>query len=122
MKYLVRNSDTNVVEMVYDMPVTPTPPLEVVPIAEEDFKVNMLNSIFISLMNWKPYPLPEDGDNDENYWRSNGTTWIDPRTDEEVWDRVRRLRNTELGDSDWTQLDDSPLTPPEKAQWTAYRA
>lgn len=34
---------------------------------------------------------------------------------------ARRKRNTLLAASDWTQVEDAPLTRPEKAQWAAYR-
>lgn len=37
----------------------------------------------------------------------------------EFW--VRRPRNFELAQSDWTQMPDSPLSTAKKAEWAAYR-
>ena len=34
---------------------------------------------------------------------------------------LRNKRNTLLADSDWTQLDDSPLTGSKKIEWATYR-
>lgn len=33
----------------------------------------------------------------------------------------RMLRNKKLADSDWTQLESSPLSDTKKAEWEAYR-
>jgi hypothetical protein len=121
MKYAVQNSTTNVIEMLFDTPITPTPPLEVLEIPDPQWRDDMLGAIFINVANFKPYPLREDGDTDDNYWVSDGTNWVDPRADEEIWTRCRKLRNEELLYSDWTQIDDSPLNPPDKGLWTAYR-
>jgi hypothetical protein len=38
-----------------------------------------------------------------------------------TWDIVRANRNALLGNSDWTQLSDAPLTPEQKESWTDYR-
>lgn len=37
------------------------------------------------------------------------------------WTKITLVRNFLLMDSDWTQLNDSPLTDDEKAQWVTYR-
>ena len=34
---------------------------------------------------------------------------------------VRRTRNALLYKSDWTQLNDAPLTDEKKAEWLTYR-
>jgi hypothetical protein len=34
---------------------------------------------------------------------------------------LRNIRNGLLSDSDWTQLDDSPLTGAKKIEWATYR-
>jgi len=34
---------------------------------------------------------------------------------------ARMLRNKKLADSDWTQLESSPLSTEKKAEWEAYR-
>lgn len=39
----------------------------------------------------------------------------------EQWDAVRADRNAKLAGSDWTQLDDTPLTNTEKQAWAVYR-
>ena len=41
--------------------------------------------------------------------------------DEKVEYWVRRPRNFELAQSDWTQMPDSPLSTAKKAEWAAYR-
>lgn len=38
-----------------------------------------------------------------------------------MWINVRRNRNIELSNSDWTQLPDSPLTEEKKQEWVVYR-
>lgn len=39
-------------------------------------------------------------------------------TDEQKWEQIRLWRNSELNQTDWTQLPDSPV---DKAAWAAYR-
>jgi hypothetical protein len=119
MKYLVRNSITNVIEMMFETPITPSPPMEVIPVDDAQYRVDMLSSIFTDVNRYKPYP---SRDINEQYWVSNGTNWVDPRPDDVVWEEVRRLRDEELADSDWTQLADSGLTPGEVTLWANYRA
>ncbi len=34
---------------------------------------------------------------------------------------TRSLRNGKLGECDWTQMTDSPLTDEKKAEWATYR-
>jgi hypothetical protein len=41
--------------------------------------------------------------------------------DEKVEFWVRRPRNYELAQSDWTQMPDAPLSVAKKAEWAAYR-
>jgi hypothetical protein len=42
-------------------------------------------------------------------------------TPEQVLQGVRSIRNHLLGDSDWTQFADSPLSADVKAEWAVYR-
>jgi hypothetical protein len=59
-------------------------------------------------------------------WRQ---TWaVEPMTEEEVtarteqeWGAVRSQRNFLLARTDWTQLDDTPLTNTAKQEWASYR-
>ena len=118
MKYLVKNVETNVIELLFEMPIQPTYPLVVIEVPDDEYKERMLSSIFIDVNNYTPNPR-EWG---EDWWESNGTDWIDTRDDERIWVVARTIRDEELSESDWTQLNDSPLTPPEQAEWTAYRA
>lgn len=37
------------------------------------------------------------------------------------WARIRFLRDVKLGESDWTQVPDSPLSDTKKAEWSTYR-
>lgn len=115
MKYLIRDPNTKTVDLQFDTPITPHQGIEVIEVPDAQYKIDMLGSIFQSVNIYKPYP--SNGD----WWVSNGTDWVDPRTDDKVWERVRSLRDEELLKSDWTQLDDSQLTPPQKGLWTAYR-
>ncbi len=115
MKYLIRNSTTNVIEMMFETPVTPSPPMEVISIDDSQYREKMLGAIFADVNNFKPLPA---GD----FWVSDGTKWVDGRTEEEVWEDVRYARDQELAATDWTQLDDADLTPPEKNVWAQYRA
>lgn len=39
----------------------------------------------------------------------------------EVQNEMRFLRDAKLAETDWTQLADSPLNNPAKAQWQSYR-
>ena len=41
--------------------------------------------------------------------------------EDNMWAEIRGERNRLLTDSDWTQLADSPLSDPDKAEWTVYR-
>jgi hypothetical protein len=42
-------------------------------------------------------------------------------TAEEEWGRVRKVRNSRLAASDWTQLPDVPLSQELREQWNVYR-
>jgi len=46
--------------------------------------------------------------------------WPDA-TDEQKWEQVYFWREAELNASDWTQLEDAPLTSQEKQEWSDYR-
>ena len=116
MKYLARNTDTNVITLTFETPVQTTPPMDLVEVSDDQYQLNMLNSIFIDVDNYKPYPSVT-----QRWWESNGMDWVDSRDDDTVWDHVRTKRNKELAESDWTQLEDSPLTPLQKGLWTTYR-
>lgn len=37
------------------------------------------------------------------------------------WSTIRRKRNTLLQDSDWTQMQDAPITDENKQEWAIYR-
>lgn len=115
MKYLIRDAGTNVINIQFETPIIPSQGVEVIEVPDAQYKADMLGSIFQSVNIYKPYPGVGD------YWVSDGTDWVDPRTDNEVWEAVRSLRDEELLKSDWTQLDDSQLTPPTKGLWTAWR-
>lgn len=115
MKYLILNPDNNVVQMVFDTPITPSDGLNVIPIDDSLWRGNMLLSIFVDVNNYKPRP----GD---AHWESDGVNWIDGRTNEDVWDDIRFFRDEELARTDWTQLPDSGLNPGEVNQWAMYRA
>ena len=50
-----------------------------------------------------------------------GTITATPISDEDAWIVVRRIRNSRLTATDWTQLPDSPLSSEKKAEWSVYR-
>ena len=54
--------------------------------------------------------------------------WIVALTDDEIaardeaqGDQIRAERTQRLSDTDWTQVDDAPLSNVQKAAWAAYR-
>ncbi|WP_082603516.1 tail fiber assembly protein [Flavobacterium sp. Root901] len=42
-------------------------------------------------------------------------------TQDTILENLRTTRNTLLTDSDWTQLEDSPLSEEKKTEWKNYR-
>lgn len=57
-------------------------------------------------------------------WKWDISTWDQEAIDAaaaQQWTSVRQARNQKLAESDWTQVDDAPLTNLEKAQWASYR-
>ena len=50
-----------------------------------------------------------------------GTITATPISDVDAWTIVRRMRNSELTASDWTQLPDGPLSTAKKTEWSVYR-
>lgn len=119
MKYLVKNSTTNVIELQFETPIIPSSDLEVIPVSDQQYRGNMLRSIFVDVDHYKPYP---SNDIHQQYWISDGINWVDSRSDDEVWEEVRRLRDEELSLSDWTQLPDADFNSDESTTWTNYRA
>lgn len=121
MKYLHRNKTTNVIDFVFDInTVQPSPAHDILVVSGTQFRNNMVGSIYINENNYKPRRDELDSEG-QAFWTSDGTNWVDSRSDDEVWTMVKLRRNIELLESDWTQLDDAPLTPPEKARWNGYR-
>lgn len=58
------------------------------------------------------------------WWFWNGEGWEyrdDPQAVVRQAERMRLLRNSALRESDWTQLPDAPLGPPERGTWRIYR-
>ncbi len=59
---------------------------------------------------------------------SSDHMWIDdawsipPISADDLWSAIRLMRDIKLGESDWTQFNDSPLSDSDKAAWAAYRA
>jgi hypothetical protein len=81
----------------------------------------------------------EAGDmfHEKYFWKNNSWTHRGVRPNKyyvwnassEAWDKnsnaiistIRMERNIKLGQSDWTQLGDSPLTEEKKVEWRTYR-
>ena len=56
----------------------------------------------------------------EHYiWDTVNRTWVFDSVS--FWQFARMLRNQKLGESDWTQLRDSNLTPDQLTAWQIYR-
>ncbi len=131
MGYLLINTETNVTELYFELEVSASPPMITFEVSDEEYKFDMLNSIFIDINNYKPYPRSHRNSVEEDrwaykgyredWWASNGTDWVDTRDDDRVSDIMRKIRNNALLLSDWTQLADAPVTPPQQAEWAAYR-
>ncbi|KRD58931.1 hypothetical protein ASE40_21195 [Flavobacterium sp. Root935] len=53
----------------------------------------------------------------------NGTHTHFPfiQSQEELLENIRATRNTLLTESDWTQVEDSPLSEEKKSAWKNYR-
>ncbi|UFM64245.1 phage tail assembly chaperone [Paracoccus sp. MA] len=47
--------------------------------------------------------------------------WIDPRSEKECWDELRRERDARLRSCDWTQASDAPLSAEQLDAWRTYR-
>lgn len=47
--------------------------------------------------------------------------WVDSRTVESEWARIRGKRQFLLAASDWTQFNDTPLSESRKLAWAEYR-
>lgn len=78
-----------------------------------------------------PYFEPEHNpETQEIVWNSETLSWniidrdipqpVEP-TEEELFSALRRRRNQFLFESDWTQLQDSPLSEEDKNKWKIYR-
>ena len=52
---------------------------------------------------------------------TDNTVKIINKSDEEIWFEIRNKRNTLLRESDWTQMNDSPLNTEKKNEWLNYR-
>ncbi|BDU25098.1 MULTISPECIES: tail fiber assembly protein [unclassified Flavobacterium] len=59
----------------------------------------------------------------KNYKVINGTHTHFPfiQSQEELLENIRATRNTLLTESDWTQVEDSPLSEEKKSAWKNYR-
>jgi len=51
----------------------------------------------------------------------DGSTVVDNPTEAEAMQQLRYYRNQILWESDYTQLDDAPLTPAQKEAYREYR-
>lgn len=51
----------------------------------------------------------------------NGRVVSVARVQEITWQNIRDARDKKLRDSDWTQLNDSPMNDLLKQQWATYR-
>lgn len=52
-------------------------------------------------------------------WKVEQVIW--EINSESLWTEIRKLRNTYLTQSDWTQIADAPLTEAQKTEWLSYR-
>lgn len=70
-----------------------------------------------------PFIKPDfDSDIETQEWNIELCDWIiSPIPDDVFWSKLRKIRNFELSNSDWTQLDDASLTNEKKLEWKNYR-
>jgi len=52
---------------------------------------------------------------------TDNTVKIINKSEEDIWFEIRNKRNTLLRESDWTQMNDSPLNTEKKNEWLNYR-
>ena len=60
----------------------------------------------------------EERPNEYHYWKDEA--WVLDSV--ALYKMIREERTNRLFLSDWTQFEDSPLTPAEKREWVSYRA
>ena len=99
---------------------------------------NSLDVDSLKQFGWYPYrfietTIPSGYTIDGSYYEITDDEVLEiqttrPLTDEEQqtiidshWANIRSRRNTELNESDWTQISDSPLTAEKKEEWQIYR-
>lgn len=63
---------------------------------------------------WKERSEPP---NRHAYWTGSDWEW----SFDDLLEDVRKVRNRLLSSSDWTQLQDSPLSEDQKEEWQLYR-
>lgn len=74
-----------------------------------------------------PHPIPKDSyavmNSGWKYIKGNKppAPLPDDQNPDIVGAKVREQRNVLLTESDWTQLDDSPVTNDKKLEWASYR-
>jgi len=70
-----------------------------------------------------PYTIPDYNQNYETLsWNSNTLSFsVNAISDEDLWKKVRLIRDDLLRKSDWSQLPDSPLTENIKEKYKVYR-
>ena len=99
---------------------------------------DILDADSLKQFGWYPYrfietTIPSGYTIDGSYYEITDDEVLEiqttrPLTDEEQqtiidshWANIRSRRNTELNESDWTQISDSPLTAEKKEEWQIYR-
>jgi hypothetical protein len=77
-----------------------------------------INGQYHDLVNGVPVNMPPRPSRAHNFdWASK--TWVLNR--EMAWSFVRGERASLLQASDWTQMPDTPMPSPVRAEWAAYR-
>jgi len=85
-------------------------PVRIVPAPSQDHTKNITEGLPENVNGWQQTWVVTDATADE----------IAQRTQAQA-DAVRQQRMEFLQESDWTQLDDSPLSNVQKAAWATYR-
>jgi len=82
------------------------------------------NDLFMALNYWNlntnEWCIREARPSPQHVWTAY--EWVVPAiSTEELWETVRFQRAMRLGQTDWTQVADSPLADTDKAAWATYR-
>ena len=115
MKYLQIDEEGNILSLAE--------PAEGFPFAAPENSVALAPSVEVDLQNhyWdaESTSLVEREPRPSNFYYWANKQWnLDS---EALLNAIKTIRTRKLGNSDWTQMPDSPLTLEQKVEWATYR-